>query len=236
MGGRQRTRTPIAVRRIQHERLLGALLEPVPQLDEMEPALYALADPDRNLGSPPEVRQYVSDELPLHGLVQRDPPRLELAGQVAAHLAIPEVGSCAVDRDGADIGRVNCLDGEAARRRGDESQVDVVLLGAQRRLAGIDDVDRKLLRGRPRRGGKYQRQARDANDAEQCGLITPAPHRHLRNWPRAAARRASARFPPRYASFHGRAVGSPPAPPRSGHSRARRSARGPRGRPRAEWW
>ena len=56
--------------------------------------------------------------------------------------------SCMVDCDGANIGWVNRLDGEAARRGGEESEVDVVVLGAQRRRAGIDDIDRELLRGR----------------------------------------------------------------------------------------
>ena len=59
--------------------------------------------------------------------------------------------------DGADIGRMRGLDGEAPRLAGLQLEIDVVLLGAERRLAGVDHVDRQRVGGvRGRRAEQQQ--------------------------------------------------------------------------------
>ena len=130
MRGRQRPRAPIAVRRIEHQHLLGALLETLPQLNEMKSVLDPIAGPHRNLRAAPEAREGVTDQLPFRILEHGDAARLELERRVAPHRAVPKIRRRPVDQERAHVGRVHGFDREPAHVAGHQVERDVVLLGA----------------------------------------------------------------------------------------------------------
>jgi hypothetical protein len=138
---RQRAGAPIAVGRVEHQHFLGALADAVPQLEQMQAGLDAILHPYRHRVGPPERRKSVADELPLLGFPDGHAARRETVHRILRQVAVADVGPGVVDHDGADVGRMYRLDGQAAHLVRDELQVDVVGLGAQRRLARVDDLN-----------------------------------------------------------------------------------------------
>jgi hypothetical protein len=189
MGGRQRSCTPIAVRRIEHEDFFGALFEPVPELQQVNSRLGPLADTNRRPAGSPELLEPVSDQLPFLRFKQRDALRLAGGAGIDGKIATGKIRRRMIAHKSTDIGRMHRFDAEAADLFGGELERDIVALGAQRRLARIDDIDGELVRGLRGRGAERGDQADDGagERTRRPHGFSPWLHKCLRNSPPRAA-------------------------------------------------
>ena len=137
-----------------------------------------------------------ADKLQFLGLVDRQPALLELEDRIVRHVAVGEIRRPAVNHDGAGIGRMHSLDGEVPHLGGLQLEIDVVVLGAERRLAGVDDIDRERIGGArrhaatarsPPQGGQASRRSGERRiDVSGVGLERQCrePRGHLGRRPR----------------------------------------------------
>jgi hypothetical protein len=144
---RQRPDAPVAVLGIDDQDLLGALVAPHPKLDDVQPVLDAIADPERHILVAPEIRERVARQPGLDVLVERDLARRRRGGGRGGDVARGPVGLPPILRQRADIGGVRGLDLKSADLGRGQLQGDVVLFGAQDGLAPIRDLDRDPVEG-----------------------------------------------------------------------------------------
>ena len=165
-GGRQGPQAPVAVLRIEHQHLLPAHGPDHPHLQQVHALRDALADAHRGGGRAPEGGEREAHHPQLDVLVERGAARrLRGTGRgVAGGTAAGPVGLEAVALQGADVGRVRGLDAQAAHVPGGQVDGDVVLLGAQHRLAGVRHLHGERL-GRRRRAAGPVRTADRAHAA-----------------------------------------------------------------------
>src|SRR5262249_9631434 len=152
-----------------------------------------LAHPHRDIAGAPETRQLVPDELPVFRLENGDAARWRRRERRGREIAMAEVGRGAVVTYAADVGRMRGLDREPPHRRRDKVERDVVLLGAQRRHAGIDHVDGEVARSE----GWHRNYQRTNKERTRALRVTTYAHTRLRNWPHGAGSSPTARSLPR---------------------------------------
>src|SRR5947209_10703665 len=114
----------------------------------MEAAFDAVADPERYILLSPEARICPADEPEIRA---RPDPRLILRageGCVARHIARRPIRLGAIQSNRADVSWMHGAHAHAAHIRGEEIDLNIVLLGADFRLAVIRHRDGKLLSDR----------------------------------------------------------------------------------------
>ncbi len=109
----------------------------------MEPLLDPVAYPNGRRRWAPERWKREADQPEIDLLIDCHTPRRHWRGisGVPRHVAIGPVGGEAVPLQGRQVNRVCCLDPEAAHARRRERDADIVLLGAEHRLALVDDLN-----------------------------------------------------------------------------------------------